>query len=75
MESKAKRRVIMAKEVGFCFGVKRAINLTRQALAERERLAADAVALRDRLQREWDARRTELLALMRKLARRTGESS
>src|SRR5205085_3559139 len=25
----------MAKEVGFCFGVKRAINLTRQALAER----------------------------------------
>ncbi len=30
-----KRRVIMAKEVGFCFGVKRAINLTRQALAER----------------------------------------
>ncbi len=26
----------MAKEVGFCFGVKRAINLTRQALAERE---------------------------------------
>jgi (E)-4-hydroxy-3-methyl-but-2-enyl pyrophosphate reductase len=32
----AKRKVIMAKEVGFCFGVKRAINLTRQALAERE---------------------------------------
>jgi len=30
-----KRKVIMAKEVGFCFGVKRAINLTRQALAER----------------------------------------
>lgn len=28
------RKVIMAKEVGFCFGVKRAINLTRQALAE-----------------------------------------
>lgn len=26
----------MAKEVGFCFGVKRAINLTRQALAERQ---------------------------------------
>lgn len=25
----------MAKEVGFCFGVKRAINLTKQALAER----------------------------------------
>lgn len=33
---KPKRKVIMAKEVGFCFGVKRAINLTRQALAERE---------------------------------------
>ncbi len=30
-----KRKVIMAREVGFCFGVKRAINLTRQALAER----------------------------------------
>lgn len=29
------RTVIMAREVGFCFGVKRAINLTRQALAER----------------------------------------
>lgn len=26
----------MAREVGFCFGVKRAINLTKQALAERE---------------------------------------
>jgi (E)-4-hydroxy-3-methyl-but-2-enyl pyrophosphate reductase len=31
-----KRTVIMAKEVGFCFGVKRAINLTKQALAERD---------------------------------------
>lgn len=30
-----RRRVMLAKEVGFCFGVKRAINLTRQALAER----------------------------------------
>src|SRR5258707_12289727 len=30
-----RRRVTLAKEVGFCFGVKRAINLTRQALAER----------------------------------------
>ena len=30
------RKVIMAKEVGFCFGVKRAINLTKQALDERE---------------------------------------
>src|SRR5579872_3694936 len=29
------RTVIMAKEVGFCFGVKRAINLTKQALSER----------------------------------------
>jgi 4-hydroxy-3-methylbut-2-enyl diphosphate reductase len=29
------RRVKLAKEVGFCFGVKRAINMTRQALAER----------------------------------------
>ena len=28
------RKVIMAQEVGFCFGVKRAIDLTRQALAE-----------------------------------------
>ncbi len=35
VESQPKRKVIMAKEVGFCFGVKRAINLTRQALAER----------------------------------------
>lgn len=33
--TKPKRKVIMAKEVGFCFGVKRAINLTKQALAER----------------------------------------
>lgn len=30
------RTVIMASEVGFCFGVKRAINLTRQALDERK---------------------------------------
>jgi (E)-4-hydroxy-3-methyl-but-2-enyl pyrophosphate reductase len=29
------RKVTLAKEVGFCFGVKRAINLTRQALDER----------------------------------------
>lgn len=29
-------RVYLAKEVGFCFGVKRAINMTRQALAENE---------------------------------------
>lgn len=28
----------MAKEVGFCFGVKRAINLTRQALAEKQQV-------------------------------------
>ncbi len=35
MESEPKRKVLMAKEVGFCFGVKRAINLTRQALNER----------------------------------------
>lgn len=27
-------RVYLAKEVGFCFGVKRAINMTKQALAE-----------------------------------------
>jgi len=27
-------RVFLAREVGFCFGVKRAINMTRQALAE-----------------------------------------
>ena len=30
------RQVTLAKEVGFCFGVKRAINLTKQALDERE---------------------------------------
>jgi 4-hydroxy-3-methylbut-2-enyl diphosphate reductase len=30
--------VTLAKEVGFCFGVKRAINLTRQALDEREQV-------------------------------------
>ena len=35
MENQAKRTVVMAKEVGFCFGVKRAINLTKQALEER----------------------------------------
>jgi len=35
MDTKPKRKVMMAREVGFCFGVKRAINLTRQALAER----------------------------------------
>lgn len=35
MEKQAKRTVVMAKEVGFCFGVKRAINLTKQALEER----------------------------------------
>jgi (E)-4-hydroxy-3-methyl-but-2-enyl pyrophosphate reductase len=29
-------KVFLAREVGFCFGVRRAINLTRQALAERE---------------------------------------
>src|SRR5437868_931089 len=32
---RTQRTVTLAKEVGFCFGVKRAINLTRQALAER----------------------------------------
>ncbi len=35
MSESSRRTVIMAREVGFCFGVKRAINLTRQALAER----------------------------------------
>ena len=35
MENQPVRKVIMAKEVGFCFGVKRAINLTKQALNER----------------------------------------
>jgi (E)-4-hydroxy-3-methyl-but-2-enyl pyrophosphate reductase len=30
-----RRNITLAKEVGFCFGVKRAINLTRQALDER----------------------------------------
>lgn len=29
-------KVFLAKEVGFCFGVKRAINMTRQALAEHD---------------------------------------
>jgi 4-hydroxy-3-methylbut-2-en-1-yl diphosphate reductase len=32
-------RVFLAKEVGFCFGVKRAINMTRQALAEQENVS------------------------------------
>src|SRR5258708_7566030 len=44
VKKQAGRRVIMAKEVGICFGVKRAINLTRQALAERY----DLVILGDR---------------------------
>ena len=35
MDTQPKRTVLMAKEVGFCFGVKRAINLTKQALDER----------------------------------------
>jgi (E)-4-hydroxy-3-methyl-but-2-enyl pyrophosphate reductase len=35
VEKQAQRTVVMAKEVGFCFGVKRAINLTKQALEER----------------------------------------
>ncbi len=35
MDNQPKRTVVMAREVGFCFGVKRAINLTRQALSER----------------------------------------
>lgn len=35
MDRVPRRTVIMAKEVGFCFGVKRAINLTKQALDER----------------------------------------
>ena len=30
-----RRKVSLAREVGFCFGVKRAIHLTRQALDER----------------------------------------
>src|ERR1044071_874952 len=30
------RTVIMTREVGFCFGVKRAIHLTRQALSARD---------------------------------------
>jgi len=32
-------KVYLAKEVGFCFGVKRAINMTRQALAENSQVA------------------------------------
>ncbi len=36
MSTTSNRTVIMAKEVGFCFGVKRAINLTKQALSERD---------------------------------------
>ncbi len=39
MSAGSQRRVTLAKEVGFCFGVKRAINLTRQALAEREHVS------------------------------------
>lgn len=36
--AKTRRKVTLAKEVGFCFGVKRAINLTRLALAERSQV-------------------------------------
>ncbi len=36
MDKQPKRTVMMAKEVGFCFGVKRAIDKTAQALADRE---------------------------------------
>ena len=36
METKKQRKIMMAREVGFCFGVKRAINLTKQALDDRE---------------------------------------
>ena len=32
-------KVFLAKEVGFCFGVKRAINMTRQALAEQSHVS------------------------------------
>src|SRR3954447_3277001 len=32
-------KVYLAREVGFCFGVKRAINMTRQALAEHPEVA------------------------------------
>lgn len=32
-------RVLLAREVGFCFGVKRAINMTKQALAEHNDVA------------------------------------
>lgn len=35
MTTPSPRIVTLAREVGFCFGVKRAIHLTRQALAER----------------------------------------
>src|SRR5690349_16406416 len=35
VDKQPQRTVVMAKEVGFCFGVKRAINLTKQALDER----------------------------------------
>lgn len=38
MTIQTRRKVTLAKEVGFCFGVKRAINLTRQALDEREQV-------------------------------------
>ncbi len=38
MTTQTRRKVTLAKEVGFCFGVKRAINLTRQALDEREQV-------------------------------------
>jgi len=36
MDKQPKRTVIMAKEVGFCFGVKRAIDKTAQALADHD---------------------------------------
>jgi len=37
-QTRTRRKVTLAKEVGFCFGVKRAINLTKQALAERNQV-------------------------------------
>ncbi len=37
-QATTRRKVTLAKEVGFCFGVKRAINLTKQALSERSQV-------------------------------------
>ena len=59
------RRVIMTREVGFCFGVKRAIAMTRQALTEGDNVSilGDLIHnkhVTDRLEQEGLHRATDL---------------